>query len=61
MCCKELILKNIGQLYEQDFSGVRASFAQETTLQMCLMQVRLQALVKELINSIGTPYIREVS
>lgn len=61
MCCKELILKNIGQLYEQDFSGVKAGFTQETTLQMCLMQVRLQALVKELINSIGTPYIREVS
>lgn len=49
MCCKELILRNIRQLYEQDFSGMRADFAQRTTLQTCLMQVSLQALVKELM------------
>lgn len=45
-CCKELILRNIGQLHEQGFSGMRA---RGTTLQTCLMQASLQTLVKELV------------
>jgi len=49
MCCKELILRNIGWLYEQDFCGMRADFVQRTTLQTCLMQVSLQVPVEELI------------